>query len=152
METMGEIIKRLRLENGMTQEELGKHIGVQKSAIRKYESGMVENIPRSSIQKMATLFNVRPSYLMGWEDNAKKHTADTANIFTPHEIELIKAYRAQPELQTAVDKVLGVERDGRISLYTAAHSSSKKPDGIVGMGKDEWERIKNASDTDDKLM
>ena len=33
---MGERIKKLRLEKGLTQEELGKIIGVQKSAIRKY--------------------------------------------------------------------------------------------------------------------
>ena len=65
--SMAENIRRLRIQHKMTQEELGSVLGVQKSAIRKYESGMVENIPRSSIQKMAELFNVRPSYLMGFE-------------------------------------------------------------------------------------
>lgn len=34
---MGERIKQLRIANGLTQEELGKYIGVQKAAIRKYE-------------------------------------------------------------------------------------------------------------------
>ena len=66
--TMAETIRMLRLQRGMTQEELGDVIGVQKSAVRKYESGMVENIPRSSIKKMADFFGVSPSYLMGWED------------------------------------------------------------------------------------
>lgn len=66
--TMAETIRMLRLQRGITQEELGKIIGVQKSAIRKYESGMVENIPRSSIKRMADFFEVSPSYLMGWED------------------------------------------------------------------------------------
>ena len=59
---MGDIIKQLRLQHNMTQEELGKHIGVQKSAIRKYESGLVENMKRTSIQKMADLFNVHPGH------------------------------------------------------------------------------------------
>lgn len=67
--SMADNIKRLRTQHGMTQEELGKHLGVQKSAIRKYESGLVENIPRSSIQKMAVLFGVRPSVLMGFEED-----------------------------------------------------------------------------------
>ena len=67
--TMGENIKRLRIEKGMTQEELGRILGVQKSAIRKYESGKVENIPRSSIKKMAEIFGVRPSFLMGWDED-----------------------------------------------------------------------------------
>lgn len=68
MNNMGEIIKQLRLQKGITQEELGKVIGVQKSAIRKYESGMVQNIKRSSIKKLADYFAVSPSYLLGYED------------------------------------------------------------------------------------
>ena len=67
---MGEIIKQLRLHKGITQEELGKVIGVQKSAIRKYESGMVENIKRSSIKKMADYFGVSPSFLLGYENSS----------------------------------------------------------------------------------
>ena len=66
---MGDIIRQLRLQRGLTQEELGKVIGVQKSAIRKYESGMVENMKRSSIKKLADFFNVSPSFLMGMEEN-----------------------------------------------------------------------------------
>lgn len=66
---MGERIKELRKKSGMTQEELGKLIGVQKSAIRKYESGMVENIPQSSIRIMAKHFGVKPSFLMGYDDD-----------------------------------------------------------------------------------
>lgn len=68
---MGEIIKKLRLEKGITQEKLGEIIGVQKSAIRKYESGKVQNMKRSSIKKMADYFGVSPSYLMGLSDNPK---------------------------------------------------------------------------------
>lgn len=73
---MSEIIRCLRIKHGMTQEELGKVIGVQKSAIRKYESGLVENIPRSSIEKMAKLFGVSPSYLMGWGDESTLTESD----------------------------------------------------------------------------
>lgn len=65
---MGDIIKQLREEKGITQEQLGTVIGVQKSAIRKYEKGEVENIKRSSIQRMAEYFGVSPCYLMGWEE------------------------------------------------------------------------------------
>ncbi len=67
---MGDIIKQLRIQKGITQEELGKVIGVQKSAIRKYESGMVQNIKRSSIKKLADFFGVSPSYLLGYEDSS----------------------------------------------------------------------------------
>lgn len=63
---MGEIIKKLRIEHGLTQEELGQIIGVQKSAVRKYESGQTSNMKRSSIMKLADYFNVTPSYILGY--------------------------------------------------------------------------------------
>lgn len=68
---MSDRIRYLREKANMTQEELGAIIGVQKSAIRKYEKGEVENIKRSSIEKMADAFNVSPSYLMGWDDKTQ---------------------------------------------------------------------------------
>lgn len=71
---MGERIKQLRIANGLTQEELGKYIGVQKSAIRKYEKGEVKNMKRSSIQILSNLFKVSPSYLMCIEDENQVNT------------------------------------------------------------------------------
>lgn len=65
---MGDRIKELRIKSGLTQEELGRLIGVQKSAIRKYEAGAVENIKRTSIKIMADAFGVTPTYLMGLDD------------------------------------------------------------------------------------
>ena len=61
---MGERIKQLRKEKGLTQEELGKYIGVKKAAIMKYEKGYVKNMKRSSIETLSNLFGVTPSYLM----------------------------------------------------------------------------------------
>ena len=69
--TMGERIERLRKENNWTLEELGNHLGVQKGAIYKYEKGEVENIPRSSIVKMAALFDVTPEYILAFSDEEK---------------------------------------------------------------------------------
>ena len=64
---MGEILKKLRIERGLTQEEVGKIIGVQKAAIQKYEKGDVKNLKRSAIRKLSEFYNVSPSYLMGLE-------------------------------------------------------------------------------------
>ena len=65
---MGERLKELRLKKGATQEEVGKVIGVAKATIMKYEKGLVENLKRNSIEKLAEYFNVAPSYLMCLED------------------------------------------------------------------------------------
>lgn len=72
--TMGKRIRILRKQHKMTQEELGCKIGVGKTAIVKYEKGEVENLPRSTIEKMAVLFGVSPAYIMcfdKWDENAE---------------------------------------------------------------------------------
>ena len=60
----GDIIKRLRKQKGLTQQELGKLLGVQKSAIAKYENGRVSNLKKETISKLAEIFNVSPNYLL----------------------------------------------------------------------------------------
>lgn len=65
----GEMIKKLRLEKGLTQEELGNLIGVKRAAVNKWECGLVENLKRSTIQKLSDVFQVSPAYLMGFTDN-----------------------------------------------------------------------------------
>lgn len=70
--TMGQRIHDLRIQHKMSMEDLAKYLGVGRSAIFKYEKGQVENLPRSTIEKMAILFGVSPSYLMcfdQWEEN-----------------------------------------------------------------------------------
>lgn len=76
----GDIIKKLRKEHNLTQEQLGDLIGVQKSAIAKYEKGRVENLKRASIEKLANYFNVSPSYLLGIDDNENENIYTSAGI------------------------------------------------------------------------
>lgn len=48
----------------MTQEQLGEFLGVQKSAIAKYESGRVVNIKRSTLKKISDVLNIPPFELV----------------------------------------------------------------------------------------
>ena len=96
MASMAENIRALRIKNNMTMEELGNIVGVQKSAIRKYESGMVENIPRSSIKKMADAFGVSPSFLMGWTEEEKIPSAAEPKLNEGEEA-LLNLFRLIPE-------------------------------------------------------
>jgi transcriptional regulator with XRE-family HTH domain len=61
---IGEKIKVARLAKGMTQQELGEILGVQKSAIAKYENGRVVNIKRSTLKKISDILEIRPSELI----------------------------------------------------------------------------------------
>lgn len=89
---IGQKIKKARLERGFTQQELGAIVGVQKSAIAKYESGRVVNIKRSTLQKIAKALNIRPSELIFNE--SPKVAADLhVRIITDFELmEAIKDY------------------------------------------------------------
>lgn len=66
---MGEKIKLHRELLHMTLEELGNKVGVGKSTVRKWENGMIANMRRDKIAKIASALNVSPAYLMGWVDN-----------------------------------------------------------------------------------
>ena len=69
MQDIGSTIKKLRLENNMTLEQLGDKVGGGKSTVRKWENGMIANMRRDNIAKIAEVFNVSPSFLMGWDNN-----------------------------------------------------------------------------------
>lgn len=66
--TTGDKIKKLRKRLGMTQEELGNLIGVQKAAINKYESGVVTNLKQSTIAALAKALHVSPIELLSPEE------------------------------------------------------------------------------------
>ena len=80
---MGDYIKYLRLEKGWSQEELGEKCGVKKAAVNKWEKGSVENIKRSTIEKMAELFDVSPCELMCFETKSRR---PSSNNFSSIEI------------------------------------------------------------------
>lgn len=68
----GTRIKYLRQLSNMSQEELGRRVGVQRAAINKYEKGSVTNIPIATIEKIANVFEVSPTFIVGW-DNANSN-------------------------------------------------------------------------------
>lgn len=65
---MYEKIKKLRLQLGLSQDELAEKVGyTHRSSIGKVESGLVD-LPQSKIQAFATALHTTPQYLMGFED------------------------------------------------------------------------------------
>lgn len=58
---VGAYIKLLRTQRGLSQEELGKIVGVQRAAVQKWESGVTKNLKRNTIQKLASFFDVNPT-------------------------------------------------------------------------------------------
>lgn len=68
--TIGDKIKRLREEMGLTQDEVATAVDTTPQNIYKYEKGIISNIPLAKIEKLASLFGVTPWELAGWEGTA----------------------------------------------------------------------------------
>lgn len=54
----GKIIKFLRRENGLTQEQLAEILQVKKSSIQKYESDEVPNLKVDTIRTLSSKFGI----------------------------------------------------------------------------------------------
>lgn len=79
--TVGENIKRIRKEHGLTQEELGKKIDVSGVAIMRYEKGQRE--PKlETIEKIANALEVSSYELQGITSNdILKSLSDTTSFY-----------------------------------------------------------------------
>lgn len=65
-ESIGQRIKTLRHNAGLSQVELAKQIGVSKQTLYKYENDIVTNIPSDKIEAIAYVLDTTPAYIMGW--------------------------------------------------------------------------------------
>ena len=91
-------LKDLRLQKGMTLEQVGDIVGVGKSTVRKWETGMIANMKRDKIALLAKALGTTPAYLMGWEED-KKENAPEELILSEGEKMLLDLFRQVPEDQ-----------------------------------------------------
>ena len=88
-------IKELRLAKGMTLEDVASVVGVGRSTVRKWETGMITNMKRDKIALLAEALSVTPGYLMGWfEESSPK-----VEPLTDGEKQLLDLFRKVPENQ-----------------------------------------------------
>lgn len=78
---MGEKIRENRKRMGLTQTELGRLIDVDKTTIYKYEKGLIVNIKRDSILKLAEVFGISPSELLDDRDAISFRRAEVIRLF-----------------------------------------------------------------------
>ena len=66
-----ENLKTRRLALGLTLEEASQKIGVKRPTLQRYESGVITNIPKDKIERLAQLYGTTPAALMGWEEGSR---------------------------------------------------------------------------------
>ena len=101
---IGQKIKAARLSKGYTQEELGKIMGVQKSAVAKWECGRVVNIKRSVLLKLSEVLEIPPVELIGSYADEKKST--TASELSENKKKLMTFLETVPD--DKIDYVLRI--------------------------------------------
>ena len=99
--TTGEYIRKLRKSHDMTQEDLGKMLSppVNRAAVQKWESGLVQDIKKTYIEQMARIFDVRPSDLMCFDretliSQESKVIDEVQDLFGSQAVRLLDYYNS----------------------------------------------------------
>ena len=107
-EGMAQRIKALRQEKGLTLEQVADVVGVGKSTVRKWETGMIANMKRDKIALLAKALGTTPAYLMGWKEvDAEKKDSPSEPTLTEGEQMLLNLFRQIPEDQQRVFLEMG---------------------------------------------
>ena len=90
-------IKYLRLERNMTLEEVATIVGVGKSTVRKWETGMIANMKRDKIALLAKALGTTPAYLMGWKEEGEQSLPQKTYVLSEGEEMLLELFKQIPE-------------------------------------------------------
>lgn len=145
-ETIAKSLKRLREQSGLTADQVGAMVGKSGKTVNAWENNRGQPDAEILIQ-LCDIYKV-DNILDEFRD---EHT----NPFTvsDHEKALIIAYRKKPDMQPAVDRLLGISDDpDTVRLYRAAKSTDDHPDEIVEISRERFQKIKNAPETDDDQL
>lgn len=96
-EGMAQRIKQLRQDRGLTLEQVAEVVGVGKSTVRKWETGMIANMRRDKIADLAKALGTTPAYLMGWKEEEDKKDSPNDLPITEGEKMLLSLFRKIPE-------------------------------------------------------
>lgn len=114
--SVGDVIKQRRAELGLTLEEVGLLVGVGKSTVRKWEHGMIENMKRDKITKLAAALQLPTAVLLGIEEKEEKPITNEDDGLTKSQLELMEFARglsdqeAKQVLQTMKLLVQGLRK------------------------------------------
>lgn len=102
MSKTSERIKALRLQSGLSADELGRRIGKNRATVYRYESDDIESMPVSILQPLSDALHTTPEYLMGWTDEA----SPPSPVSSPDERFLAAYHAADPIYQQIVLELL----------------------------------------------
>lgn len=120
-------LKELRVEKNLNMKQASIALGMPYTTYVSYEKN--EREPNSEILVMlANFFDCSVDYLIGRTSCKNTLVCESNNIsnetLSIHEHKVISAYRRKPEMQPAVDRLLGIEEEKLIPSLVAARSKN----------------------------
>lgn len=109
---IGNRIKEVREQKNMTLQDIADKVGIARSTVQRYESGLIKKIKLPVIQAIANALSVNPSWLIGKSDTINIPKSEPIQVFSLSraEEEHIKKYRTLDEYgKKNVDNVLDNE-------------------------------------------
>ena len=103
-------IKELRRARGITQDELGVMLGVQKAAVCKYETERVA-LPNHVLVRLVDIFGVSADYILGRADEIPADRAADAYIGEHWKKYLLLSDAGREMVDVMLDAVYERERD-----------------------------------------
>lgn len=120
-----DILKSKRKELNLSQKEVADYVGVSEATVSRWESGNIANMGRDKIALLSEILKISPSVIAGYADI---NDFEIPFILTKEEKELITAYRNKPEMQEAVNTLLGISNNSQrtVEYPMAARTNAKK--------------------------
>jgi len=65
---INELLRKRRVDLGMSMKELADRVGVSEGTISRWESGKIEDMKRSRIKALSDALHISPAVIMEWEE------------------------------------------------------------------------------------
>lgn len=93
-ETIGERIRRRRLELGVSVDELARALGKNRTTVYRYENSHIGTLPSAVLEPLARALDTTPDALMGWPVRATAPTPVEIPVRALRPIPIIGRVRA----------------------------------------------------------
>lgn len=141
-----DILKSKRKELNLSQKEVADYVGVSEATVSRWESGNIANMGRDKIALLSEILKISPSVIAGYADI---NDFEIPFILTKEEKELVTAYRNKPEMQEAVNTLLGISNNSQrtVEYPMAARTNAKK----IKLSAQEVESLKKAKEYNEDI-
>lgn len=160
---IGKRLRMLRINANLSVDELANFIGKDRATVYRYERGDIRKLPFELLEPLAKAFNVTPADVIGLVNDEDKL------ILSAEEKRLVLAYRNQPNMKEAINRILGIDNEPLIMMKKTQEQPSQivqtkapilepevkyaRSDNLAEMThrkltKEQWDTLENGEDVD----